>query len=100
MHLKKTEMKKLKWNCLVSKANESYVQKEAARSVEVFAMLQSCQSLLSAWSSFQNIDFITRMKSSGDLVEGDLSYLKVYKELLSCVEGKHFDFTQSFYTAL
>ena len=34
------------------------------------------------------------------LCEGDLSRLKVYKELLSYVEGKPFEFIHSFYTAL
>ena len=34
------------------------------------------------------------------LWEGNLSHLKVYEESLSYVEGKPFDFKQSFYTAL
>ena len=35
----------------------------------------------------QNIDYITRTKSSSGLVEGDLSHSKVYKGPLSYMEG-------------
>ena len=55
---------------------------------------------ITAISGCQNINYIMHMKLCGDLVEGDLSLLKVCEGPLGYAEWKPFDFTLSFYTAL
>ena len=55
---------------------------------------------ITAISGCQNINYIMHMKLSSDLVEGDLLLLKVCEGPLGYAEGKPFDFTLSFYTAL